>query len=244
MIEIPAGTFTMGSNDAEPHEQPQHEVYLDRFEIAKYAVTNRQYDAFLAVQPDQLSPTHWNGRTAPDSYEHHPVVNVTWDQAQAYTAWLTQQSGQRYRLPTEAQWEKAARGIDGRTYPWGETFDTSSCNTRAKSPGQTTPIDAYPSGASPYGVMDMAGNVSEWCIDWYQEGYSQRTERNPTGPPAGEHRGIRGGAWRYSKNAARCSARYWCPPSNQRDNLGFRLVISDNANWAPKYSLNPQGKAP
>jgi formylglycine-generating enzyme required for sulfatase activity len=223
MIEIPEDPFTMGTDGSED-EAPQQVIHLDRFEIAKHPVTNQSYESFLNDNSDQPAPEYWKGRTPPADLLNHPVVEVTWDDAQAYATWLSAKTGQTYRLPTEAEWEKAARGTDGRIYPWGAAFDTSRCNTREEGPGHSTPVDYYPEGTSPYGVMDMAGNASEWCSDWYKEGYAEILSPNPTGPQIGEHRVTRGSSWRYSTNMARCAARYFCPPDMRRDNTGIRLV--------------------
>ncbi|HHZ92662.1 TPA: formylglycine-generating enzyme family protein [Candidatus Poribacteria bacterium] len=230
MIKILEGAFAMGTAggviNETPFNTPFHEVYLDRFGIAKYPVTNQQYQAFLKANPNQPAPQHWNGCTPPTDRINNPVVNIIWDEAMAYTTWLSQHTGLAYRLPTEAEWEKAARGTDSRVYPWGMDFDASKCNTREDGPGMTTPVNQYPDGASAYGLIDMAGNVAEWCSDWYQEVHSSSLRRNPTGPSSGEHRIVRGGSWRYSASAARCAARYWCPPEHRRDNTGFRLAKS------------------
>ncbi|HCQ00349.1 MAG TPA: formylglycine-generating enzyme family protein [Candidatus Latescibacteria bacterium] len=223
MIEIPEDPFTMGTDGSED-EAPQQVIHLDRFEIAKHPVTNQSYESFLNDNSDQPAPEYWKGRTPPADLLNHPVVEVTWDDAQAYATWLSAKTGQTYRLPTEAEWEKAARGTDGRIYPWGAAFDASRCNTREEGPGHSTPVDYYPEGTSPYGVMDMAGNASEWCSDWYKEGYAEISSPNPTGPQIGEHRVTRGSSWRYSTNMARCAARYFCPPDMRRDNTGIRLV--------------------
>ena len=223
MIEIPEDPFTMGTDGSED-EAPQQAIHLDRFEIAKHPVTNQSYESFLNDNSDQPAPEYWKGRTPPADLLNHPVVEVTWDDAQAYVAWLSAKTGQTYRLPTEAEWEKAARGTDGRIYPWGAAFDASMCNTREEGPGHSTPVDYYPEGSSPYGVMDMAGNTSEWCSDWYKEGYAEIPSPNPTGPQIGEHRVTRGSSWRYSTNMARCAARYFCPPDMRRNNTGIRLV--------------------
>jgi len=226
MLEISEGLFKMGTDGGDADEAPQHEVLLPAFEIALYPVTNQQYAPFLEAHPDQSIPLHWDDRSAPTEQTDHPVVNITWTEAVAYADWLSQWSGKAFRLPTEAEWEKAARGSDGRIYPWGADFDAERCNVRHHGPGTTTAVDGYPKGASPYGAMDMAGNVAEWCLDWHQKGYSSDGRQNPTGPSSGEHRVIRGGSWRYSANAARCAARYWSSPEHRRDNTGFRLAAS------------------
>jgi formylglycine-generating enzyme required for sulfatase activity len=182
-------------------------VYLDAFEIAKYPLTNLQYKAFLDANPDHEAPRHWNDRMFPVGKANHPVVYISWFDAQAYVTWLSRETGKQYRLPTEAEWEKAARGNDGRTYPWEGEFDASKCNVE-ETVGDTTPVGIYPAGASPYGVMDMAGNVWEWCADWFAEDYyKQADNRNPTGPDKGQLRVWRGGSWLDLHDPARAASR-------------------------------------
>ena len=226
MVEIPEGFFKMGTDGGNAGEAPRHEVFLPRYEIALYPVTNRHYESFLAVHPARAIPLHWDGPSAPGDRADHPVVNINWDEATAYAGWLGQQLDRAFRLPTEAEWENAARGGDGRAYPWGTDFDAGRCNVRGHGPGTTTAVDRYPGGTRPCGAMDMAGNVAEWCSDWHRQGYASERGRNPLGPSTGEHRVVRGGSWRYSVDAARCAARYWSPPEHRRDNTGFRLAAS------------------
>ncbi len=201
MIQIPSGPFLMGSDEEYDEEKPRREVYLDAYEIAQYPLTNAQYKAFLDANLDHPEPSDWSNRSFSEDKANHPVVHISWDDAVACARWYGM------RLPTEAQWEKAARGTDGRTYPWGDAFDADKCNTRGWATGNT-PVDAYKDGASPYGVMDMAGNVWEWCQDWYGGEYYQRGEnRNPKGPETGEYRVVRGGSWGYFMPVAGCSSR-------------------------------------
>ena len=134
MILIPEGSFTMGTDDREV-EAPQRVIQSDRFEVTKYPVTNQAYESFLRDSPDRPAPEYWNGRTPPADLLNHPVVEVTWDDAQALATWLSVKTGQTYRLPTEAEWEKAARNTDGRIYPWGDDFDASMSNTRKRAQG-------------------------------------------------------------------------------------------------------------
>ena len=182
MIRIPAGTFLMGDDEIS-NASPQHEVTLEEYEIAKYAVTCKQYKLFLEANPTYKVPEGWSGTQYPKGKANHPVVNVSWYDATAYAEWLSRVTGKDYRLPTEAEWEKAARGTDGRKFPWGDEFDTKKCNTAESGIGDTTPVDTYPDGASPYGVMDMAGNVWEWCADWYAP-YPNDKDKKPAGKKA------------------------------------------------------------
>ena len=191
-VIIPAGEFLMGSDkskdrDAWSHELPQHRVYLAQYQIARCPVTNAQFAQFIR-------DTGYNGQfgsaaLAFDSAKtNHPVTYIRWNDAVAFCEWA------KVRLPTEAEWEKAARGTDGRIYPWGnEKPDELRCNFRGKT---TTPVGSYPIGASPYGVLDMSGNAEEWVSDWYDENYySVSLASNPQGPSIGETRVVRGGSW-------------------------------------------------
>jgi formylglycine-generating enzyme required for sulfatase activity len=212
----------MGSNDGEDNEKPQHKVYLNAFEIAKYPLTNQQYEAFIK-DTDYQAPRHWNGRKAPVGKENHLVVYISWHDAEAYAKWLSQKTGKDYRLPTEAEWEKAARGTDARAYPWEGDYDPSKCNVE-RSIGDTTPVGIYPQGASPYDVMDMAGNVWKWCADWYDEHAYQDGERhNPTGPENGQTRVLRGGSWSGLHDGARCAFRSRSLPVTRSDLIGVRF---------------------
>jgi hypothetical protein len=154
MLEAPAGPFRMGSNEGDDNEKPEHPVDLDAFEIARYPLTNQQYEAGLDANPDYEAPRFWTDRM-------FPVVGISWHDAAAYATWLSRATCKQYRLPTETEWEKAARGQDGRTYPWGKEFDPSKCYVD-NTVGNTTPMGIYLQDASPYGTMDMVGNVWEW----------------------------------------------------------------------------------
>ena len=233
MVYVPAGEFLMGSSEAdgqaEDDEKPQHTVYLDAFWIDRTEVTNAQYRKCLEAGACQ-EPGCWdqNDYNASDQ----PVVCVSWDDAQAYAAWA---GG---RLPTEAEWEKAARGTDGRIYPWGNEFDGSrlnycdrNCEFGAKDTStddgyaEMAPVGRYPSGASPYGALDMAGNVLEWVADWWHpEYYDYSPARNPQGPDSGNYRVIRGGAFSEADWFARCAFRLFDFPDDPDWTNGFRVV--------------------
>jgi len=182
LILIPAGEFLMGSDPkkdkkADDDEQPQHTLYLPDYYLAKTPVTNAQYAAFVQATGHE-PPEHWKQKKPPSGKQEHPVVNVRWHDAVAYCQWLTEKSIRTYRLPTEAEWEKAARGTDGRIYPWGNQWDEKLCNTSEGGKGGTTPVGAYPDGASPYGLLDMAGNVWEWCATQWGKPYPYDVEED------------------------------------------------------------------
>jgi formylglycine-generating enzyme required for sulfatase activity len=228
LVRVPAGNFLMGSDktkdpNADDDELPQHTVFLSAYYIGKYEVTNAQWAAFA----EATSRTFDN----PSGKADHPVVNVSWDDAVAFTMWLSQKSGRTVHLPTEAQWEKAARGSgDGRIYPWGDAFDTTKANTSKAGKGDTTPVGSYsPQGDSPFGVADMSGNVWEWSQDWYDaNAYKNRAGgqvNDPTGPASGDGRVVRGGSWVSYDLWVRSALRNWNGPQDRGDNLGFRVVV-------------------
>ncbi len=206
MVLIPKGEFTMGSNNGDSDEKPVHTVYLNDFYIDRYEVTNALYkDCVTAGVCDEPQNT---GNYDNSQYADHPVVYVDWYMAKTYCEWRGAQ------LPTEAQWEKAARGIDERTYPWGEGIACNKANYLG-CVGDTKPIGSYESNISPYGVYDMAGNVWEWVADWYSEKYDQNSSaENPLGPDSGRYRVLRGGAWNQDEYLLRTSARLGSEPSD------------------------------
>ncbi len=247
MILIPTGEFVMGSDDY-GDEKPRHKVHLDAFYIARYPVTNAEYKQFVDAEKHR-APKHWSGGKIPMGKDNHPVVYVDWNDAQAYCRWLTaklkgksqkfkvERDGQlltldfeldtwQVRLPTEAEWEKAARGTDGRKYPWGnEPPDGNRCNFNDNEKG-TTPVGKYsPRGDSPYEVGDMAGNVWEWCSSLYKS-YPYRGDDGREDLKASGSRVLRGGAWRYNSYSARAAFRDAVGPSYFGGNVGFRCARS------------------
>ena len=231
MVHIPAGEFLRGSQERDKRalasEKPQRRIYLDEYWIGKYPVTNAQYAVFVEVAGRQ-PPGHWEGGQPPEGEENHPVVNVSWWDALAYCRWLAELTGKPYRLPTEAQWEKAARGADGRVYPWGNKWDSQKCNTREGHKRGTTPVGAHsPAGDSPYGCADMVGNILEWVADWYHEDYYARSSvsQNPYGPSSGAVKVLRGGSWSTNHWGARCVSRYQGNRKATSSEAGFRCVI-------------------
>ena len=242
LVRIPAGEFWMGSATHDPlaleREKPQHRVSLPEYWIGQTPVTNAQYAAFVRDQ-DYPPPRYWNGSVFPVDKEDHPVINLSWYDADAFCAWASQSnrtSGWHMRLPSEAEWEKAARGVDGRLYPWGnQPPDAGRSNFDQHAVGliglHTTPVGLYsPQGDSPYGCMDMVGNSWEWCTDWFSETeYARRTPGpvyNPRGPVSGKYRVLRGGAWFNVSAMLRCACRSWSAPGGSNVDIGFRVVCS------------------
>jgi formylglycine-generating enzyme required for sulfatase activity len=218
LVKVPAGEFWMGSpqNEGNDDEHPRHKVYLDAYYIGKYEVTNEQFARFVN-QTGYSAQGDWKKYYRSNSASH-PVVNVSWIDAKTYCEWAG------LRLPTEAEWEKAARGTDSREYPWGNKWDAGKCNNFSgpRLSGManlyngrgTLPVGSFSKGASPYGAMDMAGNVYEWCADWYDENYYQKSSSyNPKGPYNEAHRVLRGGSWYgCDTNNLRTAFRYWYSP--------------------------------
>ncbi|MBN1877349.1 MAG: SUMF1/EgtB/PvdO family nonheme iron enzyme [Anaerolineae bacterium] len=239
LVFIPAGEFLMGSDpqrdkQARGNEQSQHTVYLPDYYIAKTPVTNAQYLAFVQAT-GHTAPSHWKNGQIPDGKDNHPVVDVTWYDAVAYCEWLAKETSKLYRLPTEAQWEKAARGTDGRIYPWGDRFDKDRCNTRDSGIGGTTPVGKYsPDGDSSYGCVDMAGNVWEWTSSlWgkdlynpdFKYPYQADDGRENMTAEGNVRRVLRGGAFHFSGFAARCAYRLSLRPVHHLNHFGFRVVM-------------------
>ena len=239
MMLIPAGEFVMGFNQGAPDEKPAHRVFLKSYYIDQFEVTNAGYYNFWLVEGGEDSPH------TPDSYSdefnigdwpeivhtkpNYPVVGVSWHDAVAYAKWVGK------RLPTEAEWEKAARGPKAFLWPWGNRFHPpirgrkihakiwNSADLRSNT---LAPVGSYPTGAGPYGVMDMAGNVWEWVADRYDESYYYRSpHENPQGPQYGSWRVVRGGSWVNDANAALSFNRFSSYPEQGTSFIGFRLVI-------------------
>ena len=223
----------MGSDSDLPNEAPAREIYLDAYYIGKTEVTNAEYYRFWLEHggaDSEHTPIGYGGVFGiwPDMTEtkpNHPVIGVSWHSAAAYAAW------QGARLPTEAEWEKAARGTNARRWPWGNTFNqrikgtTTHAKVRDSSESHLQPVGSYPTGASPYGAYDMAGNVWEWVDDWYSETYYHHSpHRNPKGPTVGSRRVVRGGSWLNAQMLARCSTRIGQYPEIGTSFIGFRLA--------------------
>lgn len=225
LVYVPAGEFTMGSDNGASDEMPAHTVYLDAFWIDKTEVTNAMYDQ--CVKDDQCIPpsgTHSTTRNfyyGSIVYDDYPVIFITWEDARTYCSWAER------RLPTEAEWEKAARGVDGRVYPWGNDAPNNNLLNYTAAIGDTTEVRKYPNGASPYGALDMAGNVWEWVQDWYNETYYRSSPTsNPLGPESSDYRVQRGGSWVIDEHYIRSAARYWAYPISAYNYVGFRCARS------------------
>lgn len=245
-VTIPAGNFKMGSLPTDPYaqtnEQPQHTIYLDAYQISKYEVTNSQYADFInnggytnsiywtsegwtwLTTNNIIEPYYWSSGEFNSGlyFPKYPVVGISWYEADAYCRWLG------VKLPSEAQWEKAARGIDARYWPWGNTWDPAKCNCSVNALPDTftysSPIGFFITGTSPFGCYDMAGNVLEWVNDWYQSDYySISPTINPTGPITGTTRIARGGGYIYPDYYyCRTALRYVEAPTNRGNLYGFR----------------------
>ncbi|NSW52999.1 MAG: SUMF1/EgtB/PvdO family nonheme iron enzyme [Anaerolineae bacterium] len=224
MVYISAGEFNMGYAGGEEDESYVHPVYLDAYWIDRFEVTNAQYQACVSAGECSL-PNRNRSYLRTDyylslSYADYPVIHINWHQAAAYCAWA---GG---RLPTEAEWEKAARGISDRIYPWGDEAPACTLANKGGCVGDTSQVGSFPDGASPYGVMDMAGNVWEWVADWYgADAYSQSMGENPPGPAVGTLRVIRGGSWGDGADQMRVSDRSWSDPDSRWGGSGVRCVV-------------------
>ena len=230
-VRVPAGVFLMGSDPikdkhARLEEQPQHTVSLDEYLIGKYPVTNRQYLAFMQ-STKRKPPVHWVSNKMPIGKESHPVVKVGWQDAWDFCEWAAKISGAPVCLPSEAEWEKAARGTDGRIYPWGDQSPDAQRRNFNFNVKDTTLVGNYsPQGDSPYGCADMAGNVWEWVADWYAGDYYKNSpDSNPGGPSDGDYRILRGGSWDFSNDiSVRSAIRIRIVPAMTFDDYGFRCA--------------------
>ncbi|MBI4863720.1 MAG: formylglycine-generating enzyme family protein [Candidatus Riflebacteria bacterium] len=263
MVTVNAGEFAMGSNLGEPDLKPEHKVYLDEFEIGIHEVTNRRFEQFVKAtgyrtrSEVENQSSCWDGRhwtplpgfdrlhpqgpgSSIEGKAEHPVVHVTWDDAQAFCIWAGK------RLPTEAEWEKAARGTDGRLYPWGSepAADGKTLNLGDRrgyrefhlafamvsvddGHGWAAPVGSYPAGKSPYGLFDAAGNVAEWCSAWYgKDYYAQSPARNPQGPATGAAHVVRGGSFASFEAATRSVVRAKLEVGGRDCATGFRCARS------------------
>jgi len=224
MILIPAGEFIMGTNTRLPDEGPEHKVTLPAYYIDKYEVTNLQYKKFNDAT-NRKSPSHFKNRTYPKGKADHPVTYVSWYDARAYCEWAGK------RLPTDQEWEKAARGSDGRNFPWGDEFGDDKANTPVRwealdKPGDTTPVGAFPAGKSPYGLYDMTGNVWEWTSSWYK---AYPGNKHPTENYGEKYKTLKGGSW-WDCSFYKCGIsapsfnRAFFLPRTRNKSFGFRCA--------------------
>jgi formylglycine-generating enzyme required for sulfatase activity len=219
-VLIPEGSFTMGDDAQRADERPAHRVFVSAFRMAVLPVTNEDYAAFLASTGHE-APRFWDDPAF--NRPRQPVVGVSWPDAVAYCDWLSAETGARFRLPTEAEWEKAARGGVQALYPWGDSsFEPTGGRFEQEA---TWDVGAAP--PNPYGLVDIGFNVHEWCSDWYDAGYyAVSPERDPQGAPDGKRKASRGGAWRHLVKVSRCSARSSIPPDFRYNDYGFRVAMS------------------
>jgi formylglycine-generating enzyme required for sulfatase activity len=220
VVPVPGGRFGMGSARGRPDEHPVHEAEVAPFRMARTAVTRAQYAAFVRATRPEVPPEWWDPAfSAPDQ----PVVGVTWHEAAAYTDWLSETAGGRWRLPTEAEWERAARGgLEQAPTAWGEAVPAGEVP-------EGTLRGPWPVGrgtANGYGLLDMGTVVHEWCLDWYGADYYREAPRfDPRGPAEGSRRASRGGSWRHRVRWSPPSARSSLPPSYRYADYGFRVLL-------------------
>jgi len=247
MVEIPAGPFRMGSNDADRDarndEKPQHEIDLPTYFIGRTPVTNAQWRRFVVqdgyTNRDYWTESGWEWRERekirqPDYWDNpkfngdnQPVVGISWYEAVAYCRWLSDVTGQAFYLPSEAEWEKAARGPDGRIYPWGNDWQPGYCNSEELGLGRTAPVGSFPAGAGPYGALDMVGNIWEWCATKWGKKYPYKLEQewHVRYLDGTNNRVIRGSSWYNDRTRVRCASRYFIiNPHNRDNNIGLRVA--------------------
>jgi serine/threonine-protein kinase len=225
LLYVPAGQFTMGSISGFDNERPAHTVYVDEFWIDRTEVTVHMYSLCVAAKvcrkPGAKSSSLYSNYYGSLDFENYPVIHVDWNMAKTYCEWADR------RLPTEAEWEKAARGEQSLRYPWGNEAPNNHLLNFDKNRGDVTAVASYPNGASPYGALDMAGNAWEWVGDWYGETYyASSPASNPLGPLSGQERVLKGGSWLDDSIYVRSSNRDHRSPDDACVNCGFRCATS------------------
>lgn len=225
MVEIPAGPFVRGTNAGGFNEQPERVIEVDAFVIDRFEVTNHQYQAFVAATGHRKAapPSRYAKNVAKMSGINQPVTYVSWNDAEAFCQWKGK------RLPTEAEWEKAMRGVDGRLWPWGNEADFLSANLGSANDGfeATAPVGSFKRDQSPFGIYDGAGNIMEWVADWYgEDAYREPTANNPRGPDHGIYKILRGGGYTSTGKDIRITNRSRMVPDFRDETIGFRCAIS------------------
>jgi iron(II)-dependent oxidoreductase len=246
MVSVPVGWFLMGSDAkldraAGPQEQPQRHVFVDAFRIDRFETSNVAYLRYVLATGAEW-PRYWREQPFPEKIAKHPVIGVSWREADSYCRWAGK------RLPTEAEWEKAARGEDGRIFPWGNEpagwLKSNIAHPGSKRGVKYPPlanVDRYDNGMSPYGVQQMAGNVSEWVSDWFDPEYYRRgNNRNPLGPVKGQDKVFRGGSWNEDPEVARSAGRNAGAPNHWSYLIGFRCAASHASFVTRRSSLEGQ----
>jgi formylglycine-generating enzyme required for sulfatase activity len=253
-VRIPAGDFAMGAEDGDADERPVHRVYVDELQLAVHPVTNREYARFVRATGRPAPAVHeipivvtaggrdrerafrqlawsyaWNETEPPSDRLDHPVVLVRFEDALAYCAWLADETGEPVRLPTEAEWEKAARGgLVGKRFPWGDELEPSRANylrdPSLKAMHGSRPVRSYP--PNPFGLHDMCGNAWQWVADWYDPSYyATSPDWNPQGPADGRLRVVRGGGWLTADpRLLSCAHRHKVPIDTYSYSIGFRVA--------------------
>jgi sulfatase modifying factor 1 len=222
LVSIPAAWFLMGSHSGQDCERPIHRVWIDSFQLAATQVTNAEYERFVHATACD-SPPFWKDSTF--NHPEQPVTGVSWFDADRYCQWLAAQTGRPYRLPTEAEWERAARGdFEQKDFPWGDAPPQSLPDYATRWQSGPEPVSRY--APNSFGLYNMCDNVHEWCSDWYDSAYyATSPDRNPRGPKQGERRASRGGSWRHHVKVSRCSARSSIPPDFHYADYGFRVAL-------------------
>jgi sulfatase modifying factor 1 len=223
LVFIPAGWFSMGSEAGQENERPVHRVWIDAFYLAACQVSHAEYCRFLHATGSKAPPV-WDDPKF--NHPEQPVVSVSWFEGVKYCEWLSGMIGNSYRLPTEAEWERAARGgVEGKLFPWGD--DPPELLPNYKERWKAGPEPVARSKPNAFGLYDICENVHEWCSDWFHpDYYATSTDRNPGGPENGQRRSSRGGSWRHHIKVTRCAARSSIPPGFQYADYGFRLAAT------------------
>jgi sulfatase modifying factor 1 len=223
LTPILEGWFVMGSDSGQDCERPVHRVWVDAFLLATTQVTNAEYERYLRATASH-PPPFWSDPNF--NHPQQPVASVSWFEADEYCRWLASQTGRPYRLPTEAEWERAARGgAEQKQFPWGDELPQSLPDYEKRWLTGPEPVARYAPNA--FGLFDICDNVHEWCSDWYDPNYyAVSPERNPRGPEQGQRKASRGGSWRHHIKVARCSARSSIPPEFQYADYGFRVACA------------------